>query len=43
VTWSSTSPLSYVSRSGEIRAAVTARSSGSFRVRTDLVRFTIEN
>ncbi|HEX2192148.1 MAG TPA: S8 family serine peptidase [Acidimicrobiales bacterium] len=43
VSWSTVSPLAYVSGSGEIRVAVTGRSTSSFRARTDLVRFTIEN
>jgi hypothetical protein len=45
ITWSnSTSPKSYVSPSGEIRLSVLGRrSGGSFRARTDLVRFTVES
>ena len=43
VTWSTVSPLAYVSASGEVRVAVAGRSTTSFRSRTDVVRFTIEN
>ena len=43
VNWSTVAPLAYVSSGGEIRVAVTGRGSSSFRSRTDLVRFTIEN
>jgi subtilisin len=43
VSWSSTSPLRYVSGAGEIRVAVTAKSASPFRARIDVVRLTIEN
>jgi subtilisin len=43
ITWSTVSPLPYVSSSGEIRVAVTGKATTSFRSRTDVVRFTIEN
>jgi subtilisin len=43
VSWSTTSPLRYVSGAGEIQVAVTAKSASPFRARTDVVRFTIEN
>jgi hypothetical protein len=45
ITWSNTSsPKSYVSSTGEIRLSVLSRrSGGSFRARTDLVRFTVES
>ena len=41
--WSTSTPGSYVSSTGEVRLSVLARGSGSFRSRTDMVRFTVEN
>jgi Subtilase family len=43
VTWSnSTSPTDYVSGSGQVKVSVRGTRSGTFRTRTDLVRFRIE-
>jgi hypothetical protein len=43
VSWSTVSPLPYVSGAGDIRITVAGRSASSFRARTDVVRVTIEN
>ena len=41
-TWSSSSPAAYVSPSGEVRVNVHGTRPTSLRVRTDLIRFTID-
>jgi subtilisin family serine protease len=41
-TWATTTPADYVTSTGEVRLRVRATRAGSFRTRTDLVRFTIE-
>jgi serine protease len=41
VTWSTSTPLAYVSSSGEVRFRVRATRGGGFKTRTDLVGFTV--
>jgi subtilisin family serine protease len=41
-TWVTTAPADYVSAAGEVRLRVRGTRSGSFRTRTDLVRFVVE-
>jgi subtilisin family serine protease len=41
-TWVTAAPADYVSAAGEVRLRVRATRSGSFRTRTDLVRFVVE-
>ncbi len=41
-TWSTSSPGAYVSPGGEVRVNVRGTRSSSFRLRTDLIRYTIE-
>ena len=41
-TWSTASPAAYVSPGGEVRVNVRGTRSSSFRLRTDLIRFTID-
>jgi hypothetical protein len=40
-TWSTSTPGAYVSPSGEVRVNVRGSQSSNFRLRTDLIRYTI--
>ena len=42
VTWTTRSPLDYVSSTGLVRVRVAGDAPSSFRTRTDLIRFTVE-